>query len=279
MNTKKAGILGTGYLGNILSEIITPDKLAWLSYYERSEFIKTDALNIHFDWCDKKTWENIPKDEVLLILTIPPVIKNVEAEEKRLSSWCDWMKINRPKIQKLVYISTTGVYPNKNGIWTEDQEIFPDAKKGLCRLSSEKILAKYFKLNIIRSGAIYGPGRNVGVRILLKKSVPQGDQPIHRIHVVDLARLTLKALEDECFPSIINAVDQLASSSKEVAVWLKSQPFFKCEFEIVWKAGDFTRKDLVVQKKRIIDNDKLRNLTGFQLKYPTYQQGLLQSFS
>ena len=279
MLNKKIGILGVGYLGHEIIKNIAPTTLAWQTQYKHVQLDQKHPLSIQFDWDDPDTWQSIPETEVTLILTIPPLQKNPELEQDRIVVWCQWMKDHRPNLRNLVYISTTGVYPNRDGIWSEEQINTPDVDKGLIRLLSEQALDPYFNLKIIRSGAIYGPGQNIGERILAQKPVPQGNQPIHRIHVHDLANLVLKAVQEPDFPKIINAVDQQATSSKTVALWITKQSFFHCEHAIQWKPGNFTRKDLAPHEKRIISNARLLHLKGFQLKYPTYREGLLQSFS
>jgi len=279
MVSKKIGILGVGYLGLEIIKMLNPKTLAWQTHYKHLLADQNNQANIHFDWGDAETWGNIPETEVNLILTIPPFIKDPKAERDRIIAWGQWMQENRPMLRNLVYVSTTGVYPNRDGVWSEDQMIESDVDKGLIRLLSEQALDRNFKLKIIRSGAIYGPGQNIGERILAQKPVPQGDQPIHRIHVHDLAKLVIKATLEIKFPKIVNAVDQLATSSKTVALWTMKQSFFDCAHAIQWKPGNFTRKDLEPHEKRIISNARLMHLKSFQLKYPTYREGLLQSFS
>ncbi|MBT4290494.1 MAG: hypothetical protein HOD92_24465 [Deltaproteobacteria bacterium] len=279
MVSRKIGILGVGYLGLEIINLIDPATLAWQTHYQHLLVDQKSQTNVHFDWGNAVTWGNIPETEVTLILTIPPFIKDPETEQDRILAWGQWMQENRPMLRNLVYVSTTGVYPNRDGVWSEDQIIEPDVDKGLIRLLSEQALDRYFNLKIIRSGAIYGPGQNIGERILAQKLIPQGDQPIHRIHVHDLARLVLKAVQEIKFPKIVNAIDQLATSSKAVAIWTMEQSFFNCAHAIQWKPGNFTRKDLEPHEKRIISNAILLHLKGYQLKYPTYREGLLQSFS
>lgn len=271
--------MGTGYLGNEIIRIINPDHLAWQTHFNKMNQDQQTGSNFRFDWGNPETWGHIPESKVTIVLTIPPILKDPELEQNRIKTWGKWMKEHRPGIDKLVYISTTGVYPNRDGVWSEDQMAEPDVDKGLIRKITEQTLADYFELKIIRSGAIYGPGQNIGERILAQKPVPQGDQPIHRIHVYDLAGLVLKAFQDPGFPNILNAVDRQPTSSKTVALWVMQQSFFNCNASINWKPGNFTRKDLAPHEHRIISNQKLSNLKDFQLKYPTYREGMLQSFS
>jgi nucleoside-diphosphate-sugar epimerase len=279
MKSDKIGLLGTGYLGNEIIRMINPDKLAWQTHFNQLNQDQKVSSNFHFDWGNPETWESIPELAVTAVLTIPPFLKDPVSEQNRVITWGKWMKAHRPRINNLVYISTTGVYPNRDGIWSEDQVAEPDVDKGLIRKLTEQALEYHFNLRTIRSGAIYGPGQNIGERILAQKPVPQGDQPIHRIHVHDLAGLVLKAALESDFPKFINAVDRQPTSSKTVALWIKQQSFFNCETAINWKPGNFTRKDLAPHENRIISNQKLLNLNDFQLKYPTYREGMLQSFS
>ena len=279
MQSDKIGLLGTGYLGNEIIRVINPDKLAWQTHFHQLNQDQKVSSNFHFDWGNPETWESIPELAVTAVLTIPPFLKDPVSEQNRVITWGKWMKAHRPRINNLVYISTTGVYPNRDGIWSEDQVVEPDVDKGLIRKLTEQALEYHFNLRTIRSGAIYGPGQNIGERILAQKPVPQGDQPIHRIHVCDLAGLVLKAALEPEFPKIINAVDHQPTSSKTVALWIMQQSFFNCETAINWKPGNFTRKDLAPHENRIISNQKLLNLNDFQLKYLTYREGMLQSFS
>ena len=59
-------------------------------------------------------------------------------------------------IKRLIYISSTGVYPIKSGLWREDSVFIPESIVAKKRLLSEKILSNYFELQVIRPGGIYG---------------------------------------------------------------------------------------------------------------------------
>ncbi len=276
------GILGLGYLGSHISRETVWSEKSWASYHEeeqRSMAGFDHLIPIRFDWELSNTWPHIPNTAVTLVLTIPPMERNPETESKRLIAWAKWMNSHRPLIKNMVYISTTGVYPNQAGEWHESCDLEPDTDKGKLRLNSEKVLARFFNLKVVRAGAIYGPERHIAKRILEKKPIPRGDHPVHRIHVVDLAQIVEMAITQPSFPKIVNAVDTDSSPSAQVAEWTARQSFFpkNAPCEIRYQDGYFNRKNLTPNPQRIISNKLLISLPGFRYHYPSYREGIQQA--
>jgi nucleoside-diphosphate-sugar epimerase len=146
---------------------------------------------------------------------------------------------------------------------------------------SESVLSDYFETIVIRPGAIYGNDRNIGKRILAGKPIPSGEQPVHRIHVHDLARIIDQAIAAPGFPRLLNAVDQKCETSKQVARWLLQQPFFPLsnDSEIDDRTGFQSRKFNLSEPARTISNQKLVAEVGFKFVYPTYKEGLAHAFA
>ncbi|PCI30612.1 MAG: hypothetical protein COB67_01285 [SAR324 cluster bacterium] len=277
----KIGILGFGYLGQEILRSFDWSNDSWASTHhppESSSHPERVGL-IHFDWLRPETWENIPQAPSALLLTIPPVFQDIAAEKLRLQEWCQWMKHNRQNLHKLVYISTTGVYPNEAGTWSEDSTSLPDSAKGLLRWETEKILQDFFETRVIRAGAIYGKGRHIGLRLLKNKPIPQGNQPIHRIHVRDLAHISRLALTQEHFPKVLNAIDQEAVSTEHAANWLLTENLLPNadKIEIQFLDGYYTRKKQKQNPDRLVSNQKLLEEVQYHYDYPTFRQGLIQS--
>lgn len=279
----KVGILGFGYLGKELKEILDTHADVWVTRQHATKIDDEDessSLVVTFRWNDSKTWSNLPNDNSILIITIPPTSKNIEEEKRHLTKWCDWIRNNRSKFSRCVYISSTGVYPNQPGAWMESSMFDCDSLKGNLRLLTESILAKHFDTVVIRPGAIYGKERNIGKRILAGKPVPKGKQPIHRIHVHDLARLADKAIMSDDFPNVINAVDLESETTKNVAEWLMNQSFFPASNDVAieYRTDFQTRKFDLSQPDRKISNQLLIETIGFSLTFPTYKEGLTHAF-
>ncbi|MBU3914956.1 hypothetical protein KKA14_05415 [bacterium] len=270
-------------MGREIQRIIDNSESSWYSIRLGDSVtpeIESLQTIIRFDWDDSTTWTNIPDKAVRLVLTIPPVLKDRDREKMRVKAWCRWMNKNRGEYKNLVYISSTGVYPNQAGYWDEYSDVKPDTLKGFQRLDTETILGEHFKLRVIRAGAIYGEKRNIGERILNGKTIPSGDHPVHRIHVCDLARIVKLALMEESFPSIVNAVDLDADSSEQVANWLVGQDYFQIspDNKINFSKGYVSRKFKTQQPKREISNHCLLKQCEYDFLYPTYREGLKQIF-
>ena len=270
MSLPSIGILGLGYLGIILTResALRPD--SWGTWHKNPP-CKTKLHVFPFEWGEKNYWNLLPEKEVILILTIPPVYKSVEDETERLRIWCEWIQKNRPKLKRLIYISTTGVYPKRNGLWREDSEFESDTNSGKIRLMTENILSEYFDLNVVRSGGIYGPGRGIDVRLKSGKIIPVSNTPVHRIHVHDLVQIIIYLVKNPKSASCLNAVDLEAKPSFEVAHWLvENRDGFSPDMLSVL---DKLATDLTGFPKRLISNQSLNDL-GIKLKYPTFREGM-----
>lgn len=287
------GILGIGYLGKQLLASLHNHKL-WGTYYQTNPLSEENYPTedpphcsgrpppcVKFQWENPETWHALPVQPASLILTIPPVLKDEYSEAQRISKWGKWMKLNRPQLNKLVYVSSTGVYPNKNGVWKEDDEFIPDSLSGQLRFATEKVLNEYFELSVVRPGGIYGPGRHIGLRALSGKKIYLGEKPIHRIHVKDLANIIKLLLDTElCGISlkgtIINAVDKEPKPSREVLKWLVAEKLI----ELSRSVYNHIEEEIIENpcnveslKNRIISNNKLLNDMNFKFRFPTYQEG------
>ena len=213
------GILGLGFLGKILASDFADIHKSWGTWNKNPP--PEAALKVFpFDWSSETSWSALPEVPETLVLTIPPLLNDPEAEKVRLNQWGKWMNKNRPNIKRMIYISSTGVYPKRNGLWHEDSEFEPDTNSGKLRLITEKTLASFFKLHVVRPGGIYGNGRGIDVRLQSGKHITVSGTPGHRIHVKDLAGIVFHLLKNPESASCINAVDFDPKPSWEVAHWL-----------------------------------------------------------
>ncbi len=213
------GILGLGFLGKILASDFADIHKSWGTWNKNPP--PEAALKVFpFDWSRETSWSALPEVPETLVLTIPPMLNDPEAEKVRLNQWGKWMNKNRPNIKRMIYISSTGVYPKRNGLWQEDSEFEPDTNSGKLRLITEKTLASFFKLHVVRPGGIYGNGRGIDVRLQSGKHITVSGTPVHRIHVNDLAGIVFHLLKNPESASCINAVDFDPKPSWKVAHWL-----------------------------------------------------------
>jgi len=261
------GILGLGFLGKILASDFAYIQESWGTWHKNPP--PESALKVFpFDWSSETSWTALPEFPETLVLTIPPLLNDPEAEKARLNQWGEWMKKNRPNIKRMIYISSTGVYPKRNGLWHEDSEFEPDTNSGKLRLITEKTLGSFFKLYVVRPGGIYGYGRGIDVRLKSGKHIPVSGTPVHRIHVKDLAGIVFHLLKNPESARYVNAVDFDPKPSWKVAHWLIQNREDLTE-EMLPDAADC----LPGTPQRIISNQRLLEL-GITLCYPTFREGM-----
>jgi nucleoside-diphosphate-sugar epimerase len=195
-----------------------------------------------------------------LVHSIPPV------EEPDRSAIREFIRIIAPA--RILYISSTGVYGAQTNV-DETTVASPDDEKGRGRLADEQwLIATGIPTLILRSAAIYGPGRGIHMRLRngALTGLPRGaGGVVSRIHVEDLAAL-LAAGIDSGLTGAWPAADDRPASSSEVIRWYAAKrglnlPEIQSELSIP-------------QRGRFVDGGKIRALLGVKLKYPSWETGI-----
>jgi len=264
------GILGLGFLGKILASDFADIQESWGTWNKKTPPVS--ALKVlQFDWSSETSWYVLPEVPETIVLTIPPLLNDSEEEKVRLNQWGEWMSKNRQNIKRMIYISTTGVYPKRNGLWQEDSEFEPDTNSGKLRLTTEKTLGSFFKLHVVRPGGIYGYGRGIDVRLKSGKHIPFSETPVHRIHVKDLAGIVFHLLKYPQSPRCVNAVDFDPKPSWKVAQWLvqNREDLSEDMLQDIPDSSAFVPGN----SDRLISNQRLIEL-GINLNYPTFREGM-----
>ena len=133
----------------------------------------------------------------MLLYTVPP--RQQGGGDARLSRLLDNL---RTAPQRIVYVSTSGVYGDRGGRMTDEHTPpAPESNRAKRRLAAETLLTDWCRdrgvdLMILRVPGIYGPGRlgldrlRAGEPVL--REVDSG--PGNRIHVDDLAACCVAAM-------------------------------------------------------------------------------------
>ena len=172
---------------------------------------------------------------------------------------------------KLIFISSTRVYgraQGESGAWIDEfVEPKPDDEDGRSLLEAERIVSEASGI-VFRLGGIYGPGRNRIRQIRSGELVPEFSETyVNRIHVEDVVQgielLLIKGRPGEVYLG----VDDRPTTQNEFYTWL----FERLSLQISPPGAKASARSHGPSNKRC-SNDKLKKL-GFQLKYPTYQEG------
>ncbi|WP_295769326.1 SDR family oxidoreductase [uncultured Mucilaginibacter sp.] len=153
----------------------------------------------------------------LLVISIPPKLREGQHQHylSKIKSLVN--AIQTKSIKNIIFISSTGIYPEINGELSELSNIEPDTFSGKTLLSAENILRDAFaeKLTVIRFAGLVGPGRNPGRFFAGKENIANGQAPVNLIHLDDCVEITMAIASNSLYGYIINACAPHHPSKKE----------------------------------------------------------------
>jgi len=189
------------------------------------------------------------------------------------------------KPEKVVLISTTGVYGDCDGDWvTEKSDTNPQTERGKRRLDSEQQWLKWGKANhvpvvILRVPGIYAYSRLPRERIEKGVPVVRSEECgyTNRIHADDLALMCIAAMRKGRSSEIFNATDgtpgKISEYLQEAAKALNLKPLP----EISMAEGQATLSSGMLSylnESRKISNEKILNTLNIDLRYPDFRDGI-----
>jgi nucleoside-diphosphate-sugar epimerase len=189
------------------------------------------------------------------------------------------------RASRLVYVSSTGVYPPAHGAWVhETTPVGPLTESGRARVAAEAALPT--SAIVLRAAGIYGPDRNLVDRIKTGSYRVVGDGRAHvsRIHVDDLVTAIIRAGESTLSgqPTLSG---QLTLSGPVNVADDDPAPLGEVADEIARRLGVPTppRVDAasvsaeiagMLTADRRIANRRMKEELGVQLRYPSWRDGL-----
>ena len=270
MSMQNILIIGQGDIGLPVTNKLAQDGLTvtGLARRERqdyalndsAQFMQVDALTLTADQLQDFT-------HIAIIVTpdeysTKGYYNSYLAINQHLASLAD----NLPNLQRIVFISSTGVYGQDNGAWIDEDTIptTPEREASQVILQAEQALQQGFaeKAIIIRPSGIYGRERLMRVR----KAKEQNKGPIaagswtNRIMDSDLVDIIAKVLMIESAKPIYIASDYQPVTTFELTTWL-------CE-QLGEAQPKLDDKNTAMTGKRLHSNIPLAWLT-----YPDWQVG------
>jgi nucleoside-diphosphate-sugar epimerase len=183
------------------------------------------------------------------------------------------------------YISTTGVYGDRQGAWVEeDTPPAPGQERSRRRLAAEeqwRELAPRVAVDLFRTGGIYGPGRSPldDVRAGTARRVVKPGHSFSRIHRDDIARAVLAAAARPPGPGtrILHLVDDAPSTQADVTLEAcrllgvappPPTPFAEAYARMSEMGRSFW------DESRLVANRRTKQALGIEWAFPTYREGL-----
>jgi nucleoside-diphosphate-sugar epimerase len=289
MKKLKVFCFGFGQVAeNFINKLIIEKKDFDLSITSRQEThqIEFNNLKITSFFFNNDKFDDTLKTRLeeanYILISIPPIdgkdiVANfLDTNYKKIEN-CNWV----------TYLSATSVYGDHKGDWVnEKSETKPTSQTGINRLKAENIWKslsskKNFPLQIFRLAGIYSKKFNI-LKRLQNSNVQIVDKKNHffsRIHVEDIANILFKSLDNFKNNEIYNISDDKPASQFDVANYgarllkldlPKSVKLEEVESEML--------KNFYKDSKKV-DNKKMKLFFNYNLKYPTYEEGLNNIFN
>lgn len=194
----------------------------------------------------------------VLIISIPPArTEDVEqvfpSQIRRLIPF-----IQYSGIQKVIFISSTSVYPEQNQVATEEDQQTPDKASGRALREAENLMREQssFQTTIIRFGGLIGINRNPA-RFLLKSSQPIEDAPVNLIHQDDCIEIITGIIEQGVWGETLNACCPEHPMKKDF--------YSKAALQTGYAVPEMSEQS---KAYKIVDSSKLIRRLNYEFIYP-----------
>lgn len=248
----KVSIFGCGWLGEPLADYLLKKGCAINGSSTSKE--KLNLLKLKGIETFHLQLENIDKtvlpflNAAILIVNIPS--KNVEGFKTLISF------IEQSPIKKVLFISSTSVYKDNNGIITEAiMDNFSDSPL----VEIENLLQQNinFKTTILRFGGLFGYTRKPGNFFGSGRLISQPDAPVNMIHRDDCIEIIYQIIKQDLWQDTFNACADLHPTKKE---------FYTKATKVVRKQSpNFMEGEKLSFK--VISNDKIKKCLNYQFRH------------
>ena len=217
------------------------------------------------------------EDANYILVSIPPidgkdiVANYLDSNLKNLKN-CRW----------ITYLSATSVYGDHKGNWVNEESVTkPTSQSGINRLKAENTWISLsnkinFPLQIFRLAGIYSNEFNILKRLKIGKVqiVDKKNHFFSRIHVEDIANILFKSLNNFKNNEIYNISDDQPASQSEVASFGAKLLNLQQPNQVKLEEVESEMLQNFYKDSKKVDNKKMKNFFNYNLKYPTYKEGL-----
>lgn len=208
-------ILGCGWLGLPLAQSLvqnqfrvngsttSKNKISVLKNCNITPFLielNEDAFDGNF--------EGFLANSNILIIDIPPKLRGNSTEKFVTKIKNTIPLIEKSGVTKVIFVSSTSVYPDDNSIVNHLTIPKPDSESGRQLLEVEKLLQSNpsFKTTVLRFGGLIGNDRHPIKMLAGKTGIANPDASVNLIHQNDCILILQKIIKTDSFGKTYNAV-------------------------------------------------------------------------
>jgi nucleoside-diphosphate-sugar epimerase len=270
-------ILGCGWLGLPLAKSLIAKKRYSVNGSTTSEnklqILKDAGINPFLVTLESESISEgiipfLAKSEILII-DVPPKLRGTNSDSSDFSRKVFVEKIQtlipfieKSTVKKVLFVSSTSVYGDENGLVTEETIANPETESGKQLLLAEEILEKNsnFETTILRFGGLIGEDRHPVKFLAGKENLENPDAPVNLIH------------QNDC----INIIEEIINQSKWNEVFNAVAPFHPTREEYYTQKAK--EQDLVLPKfstersniKKTISGEKIETSLNYEFKPENY---------
>jgi nucleoside-diphosphate-sugar epimerase len=188
-----------------------------------------------------------------------------------------------PGLAWLGYLSTTGVYGNRDAGWVdESSELRPSGARGRRRAAAEAAWLDLSRgrdvpVHVFRLAGIYGPGRSAfdALRAGTAKRIDKPGQVFSRIHVEDIANVLMASIARPRPGAVYNVCDDEPAASADVIAHAAELLGLPVPPLMPFEAAELSpmARSFYDDNKRV-SNALIKRELGVSLRYPNYRDGL-----
>jgi nucleoside-diphosphate-sugar epimerase len=186
-------------------------------------------------------------------------------------------------IQWIGYLSTTGVYGNRDGAWVDEtSELCPSSPRSRRRVNAERTWLDWgarqgIATHIFRLAGIYGPGRSVAEQIKAgtARRISKPEHLFSRIHIEDVATVLAASIASPRAGGIYNVCDDEPAAPADVTSYVcnllgvTAPPLISFDDAEMSPMGKTFWAD-----NRRVRNDRIKTELGVGLAFPNYRSGM-----
>jgi nucleoside-diphosphate-sugar epimerase len=265
MNSGKISILGCGWLGVPLAKHLLEIGFSVkgsVTSAEKFELLRNEGI-LPFQVVLNETSVFIPEPEFfecdVLIISIPP--RRIEGIERIFPAQISHVipLVIKAGIRKVIFISSTSIYPDQLQTAREEDVFPPDKESGKALLLAENLLNNltYFETTILRFGGLIGADRNPA-RFLQKSTRVVANTPVNLIHLDDCIAIIYEIIHHDIWGETLNACSP-------------EHPYKKEFYGKAARISNFPEPLISEQLEtyKIVDSSKLIRLLNYHFKYPS----------
>ena len=225
-------ILGCGWLGLPLAKSLIAKKLYSVNGSTTSEnklqILKDAEINpflvtLESEIASESIIPFLAKSEILII-DIPPKLRgtNPDSSDAARKIFVEKIQalvpfIEKSTVKKLLFVSSTSVYGDENGLVSEETNSNPETESGKQLLLAEALLQenKNFETTILRFGGLIGEDRHPVKFLAGKENLENPDAPVNLIHQNDCISIIEEIIIQFQWNEVFNAVAPFHPTRKE----------------------------------------------------------------